>query len=390
MKRKTLLPIVLLLVTVVALLYLINPQILKIIWFQKPGVKTYESFPLREMQKSPNPFVFPENRVVKNSLDSVLVKNWEGEMIPFSHYFEAGNLLAFLVIKNDTLVYETYGQGYERNTISNTFSIGKSMISIVTGKALELGFIQSTEQKITDFLPEFKGNPDFNDIRIEDLLNMKSGFKFKRAGDGIVSDLFCDEAKFYYTSSLKKDLLKVKSDTLPGQRWKYSNLDPLILTWIIEKATGRFVSDFFEQEIWHPIGAEHNGSWGIDHKNGLENSPSSFQCSAIDLAKIGRLMLKNGARGSTQILSPDWIEKSIAIQPENRANTAKGMQRATHQYYWWLPQEDFEGDFSAEGLRGQRLYVDPNKNIIIVQFANGGYGGYPYRTIAKHFAENLD
>ncbi|MEM1257176.1 MAG: serine hydrolase [Bacteroidota bacterium] len=388
MKRKILIAIVVLLSSLVTIGYLINPQIFKIAWFQKPDVKTYENFPIREMQKSPNPFVFPENLVVKTSLDPVLVKNWKGEMVSFSDYFKTGKLLAFLVIKNDTLVYEKYGHGYGRTTLSNTFSIGKSMISIATGKALELGYLEHTEQNVTDFLSEFKENPDFNNVRIEDLLNMKSGLKFKRAGDGIFSDLFCDEAKFYYTRNLKKDLLKVKFDTLPGQRWKYSNLDPLILTWIIEKASGQFVSDFFEQHIWHPIGAEYKGSWGIDHMEGLENSPSSFQCTAIDLAKIGRLLLNDGVRDSTQILSTDWIKKSVGIQQKNRANTSKGTQRATHQYYWWLPQEGFEGDFSAEGLRGQRLYINPIENIIIVQFANGGYGGYPYRTIAKHFAEN--
>ncbi len=389
MKRKISISLVASLAILAPLLYLANPQIFKIIWYQKPSVKTFENFPTREMQKSPNPFVFPENLVYKSRLDLVPVKNWEGEKVPFSDYFERGKLLAFLVIKNDTLIYEKYSRGYGRATLSNTFSIGKSMISIITGKALELGFLKNTEQKVTDFLPEFKENPDFDNVRIEDLLNMKSGLRFKRAGNGVLSDLFCDEARFYYTNNLKENLLRMRFDTLPGHRWKYSNLDPLILTWIIEKASGQFVSDLFEKEIWQPIGAEYKGSWGIDHVGGLENSPSSFQCAAIDLAKIGRLLLKKGARESTQILSSDWIDHSITIRRENRYNTAKGLQRATHQYYWWLPQEGFEDDFSAEGLKGQRLYVNPSENIIIVQFADGGYGGYPYRTLAKYISENL-
>ncbi|MEM9001204.1 MAG: hypothetical protein AAGB24_13150 [Bacteroidota bacterium] len=108
------------------------------------------------------------------------------------------------------------------------------------------------------------------------------------------------------------------------------------------------------------------------------------------LAKIGRLMLKNGTQVSTQIISSDWIDKSFAIKPENWANAAKGIQRAPHQYNWWLPQEDLKGDFSTKGLRRQRLYVNPDKNIIIVQSTNGRYRDYPYRAIAKHFAENRD
>lgn len=366
----------------------INPQLFKIAWYQKPEVDTYKSFPTREISPSSTPFSFAIDTSKGNKLDSVMVQNWESQYVPFSKYFEKGDLLAFLVIKNDTLVYEKYGGKYNRKTVSNTFSIGKTMISILTGKAIDLGYIKDTEQKVIEYLPELKDLPNFDEITIQDLLNMKSGLKFKRAGKGIVSDLFCDEARFYYTNDLKHDLVKVKADTLPGTRWKYSNLDPLFLTWVLEKATKTNVSRFFEREIWKPIGAEYGGSWGIDREGGLENSPSSFQCTAIDLAKIGRLYLNKGIRDTVQILSSDWVNKSTAINMGNRENTSKGGQKATHQYYWWLPQENYEGDYSAEGLRGQCLYVNPKENIIIVQFANRGYGGYPYRAIAHHFSSD--
>ncbi|WP_422081184.1 serine hydrolase domain-containing protein [Ulvibacterium sp.] len=372
----------------VTISWAINPQVFKIAWYQKPEVDTYKSFPIREISPSPTPFSFAVDTSKGNKLDSVMVQNWEDRYVPFSEYFEKGDLLAFLVIKNDTLVYEKYGGTYNRETVSNTFSIGKTMISILTGKAIDLGYIKNTEQKVIAYLPELKDVPNFDETTIRDLLNMKSGLQFKRAGKGIISDLFCDEARFYYTNNLKNDLVKVQADTLAGTRWKYSNLDPLFLTWVLERATKTKVSGFFEREIWKPIGAEYGGSWGIDRAGGLENSPSSFQCTAIDLAKIGRLYLNKGMRDTVQVLSLDWINKSIDIDTENRGNTAKGRQKATHQYYWWLPQENYEGDYSAEGLRGQRLYVNPKENIIIVQFANRGYGGYPYRAIAHHFSSD--
>ncbi|WP_350285186.1 serine hydrolase domain-containing protein [uncultured Croceitalea sp.] len=363
-----------------------NPQLFKIAWYQKPQVDTYQHFPLRVVKASTEPFNFSNDKSKGHTLDSLLVKNWEGTEVRFDDYFKKGDLLAFLVIRNDTLIYERYGQDYKKMKISNTFSIGKSMISILVGKAIDQGLIRNTNQKIIEFLPEFKHIEGFDKLTIHDLLNMKSGLKFKRVGDGIISDLFSDEAKFYYTNNLKRDLLNVKMDTIPGTGWKYSNLDPLLLTWLLEKATGQKVSEYFEKEIWKPIGAEYDASWGIDREDGLENSPSSFQCTAIDLAKIGRLFLHNGEKDSLKILPSDWIYRSTRISKDNRINTSKGLQKATHQYYWWLPQTGFEGDYSAEGLRGQRLYVNPNEKIVIVQFANRGYGGYPYRTISNHFA----
>ncbi|WP_299531249.1 serine hydrolase [Ulvibacterium sp.] len=388
---KKVVGIVLLCLTMLVMVaWAINPQLFKIVWYQKPEVDTYKSFPTRAMSPSPSPLRFTVDTSKGNKLDSVMVKNWENQYVPFSEYFEKGDLLAFLVIKNDTLVYEKYGENYNRETVSNTFSIGKTMISILTGKAIDLGYIKDTEQRVINYLPELKDVPNFDEITILDLLNMKSGLQFKRAGKGIISDLFCDEARFYYTNDLKNDLVKVKADTLPGTRWKYSNLDPLFLTWVLERAAKTKVSQLFEREIWKPIGAEYGGSWGVDQKDGLENSPSSFQCTAIDLAKIGRLYLNKGVRDTVQVLSLDWIEKSTHITMENRGNTEKGWQKATHQYYWWLPQENYEGDYSAEGLRGQRLYINPKENIIIVQFAKRGYGGYPYRAIAQHFSGDSD
>ncbi|SHE99181.1 CubicO group peptidase, beta-lactamase class C family [Arenibacter palladensis] len=368
--------------------WLSNPQLFRIIWYQKPKVDTYKSFPLRVVNPSNDPFRFIHGYSESTNLDSLIVENGKGACVLFHDYFNKGDLLAFLVVRNDTLIYEKYKKGFNRSNISNTFSIGKSMISILIGKAIDIGHIQSVDQKVIKYLPEFKGLKGFDKLTIDNLLNMKSGLKFKRAGNGYISDIFSDEARLYYSNQLKRDLLKAEIDTVPGSRWQYSNLDPLILTWLLEKVTGQKVSAFFEKEIWKPIGAEFAASWGVDHATGLENSPSSFQCSAIDLAKIGRLLINQGMRDSTRILSSDWIDRSVKISQKNRMNISKGSQKATHQYFWWLPQEDFEGDFSAEGLRGQRLYVNPKQNIIIVQFANQGYGGYPYRTISHYFFEN--
>lgn len=372
----------------IGLIYFLNPQVFRIIRHQKPYTDTYTHFPQRSMEPSDQPFHFPKGNQSLWNLDTLRVRNGRDKHVPFSQYFEEGQLKAFLVIQQDTLVYEKYGGGYTKETLSNTFSIGKSMLSVLAGKAMEEGYIQSLDQKVADLIPEIKDHTSFVYMTVDHLLQMKSGLQFTRTGDGVLSDLFSDEARFYYTKSLKKDLLKVSSDTLAGLRWKYSNLDPLFLTWAIEAAVGRKASDYFEEKIWKPIGAEYEASWGIDQIDGLENSPSSFQCTAIDLAKIGRLYLNLGTREGKTILPPAWVAYSLTLRPENTLNATKGWQKSTHQNYWWIPQEGREGDYAAEGLRGQRLYVHPATKTIIVQFAERGGGGYPYRKIAHYFWEN--
>ncbi|MEL6251693.1 MAG: serine hydrolase, partial [Bacteroidota bacterium] len=252
------------------------------------------------------------------------------------------------------------------------------------------GYIKSLDEKVKDLIPEFQDNPVFAYTSLDHLLQMKSGLAFERTNGSPLHDLFSSEARFYYTNDLKGDLLKVEVDTLAGLSWKYSNLDPLILGWAIENAAGQRLADYFEQTIWQGIGAEYAGSWGLDHEEGLENTPSSFQCTAIDLAKIGRLYLELGKGKHGQVLPPAWIAYSLSIRPDNQDNTRKGWQKATHQNYWWIPLEGNEGDYSAEGLRGQRLYVHPPTKTIIVQFAEKGAGGYPYRKIAKYFQSISD
>ena len=377
---KFLLPI---LAFLVLILYLVNPQLFRIIRYQTPLPDTYQHFPQRVMKASSDPLSFVE--APKGNLDTLKVKDGSGKLIPFSQYFEQGKLNAFLVIQRDSLIYEKYSSMHGRSLLSNTFSVGKSMLSVLLGKAMADGYIKNLDQEVKSLIPEFKDHPAFTYTSLDHLLQMKSGLAFERTNGNPIHDLFSEEAGFYYTDDFKRDLLEVEADTLAGFRWKYSNLDPLILGWALENAIGKKLGEYFEESIWHPIGAEYEGSWGLDQEGGLENTPSSFQCTAIDLAKMGRLYLELGKGKSEVVLPPAWIAYSLSLRPDNLKNASKGWQQSTHQNYWWIPTDAKEGDYSAEGLHGQRLYVHPPTKTIIVQFAEKGAGGYPYRKIAKYF-----
>jgi CubicO group peptidase (beta-lactamase class C family) len=376
----------LLLIVTLPILYITNEQIFKILWFLKPTTQTYTHFPTRTISHSPSPFyfVYPKSNLYR--LDTLQVDYHAKGLTPFSRYFNEGKLLAFLVIKNDTVVYEKYAPGFQENTKSNTFSIGKTMISVLLGEALEAGYIKSLNQKLTEFIPELKNKPAFKHITIKNLIEMKSGLSFKRFGENFFSDIYSDEARFYYTDDLKRDLQKVKTDTIPGAKWHYSNIDVLLLTWAIERSANKHISTYFKEEVWDKIGSQYDASWGLDREGGLENTPSSFQCTAIDLAKIGRLYLNNGIVKTDTVITQSWIKESIFVSASNKNNTAKGWQKSTHQNYWWIPQDNANmSEYLAEGLRGQRLYINPKNKIIIVQFAESGFGGFPYRKISNYF-----
>ncbi|GGH09578.1 serine hydrolase domain-containing protein [Pedobacter zeae] len=366
-------------------LFLWKPYLLKVLKYRTPNAETYKIFPQEISHKSDSAFHFIRTTQPRNDLDTLHVQDGNNRLIPLKTYLKNGQINAFIVIRNDSVLYERYDKGYSDSTLSTLFSGAKSMISIMIGQALADGHIKSLNDKVTQYVPELKSNPAFGQITLKNLLDMKSGLEFKDALGGIVKAFFSDEAKYYYTDDMKAQLMKVKLVNKPGTVWVYKSIDPILLGWVLKKASGKSVAKYFETHIWKQVGAEYNATWGLDQLNGLTNTASRFQVTPIDLAKIGRLYLNKGRFNGSQVVPENWVNQSINIGNETPAS-AKGWQKSAHHYLWWIPQEGDKGDYAAEGMLGQRLYVDPKTNTIIVQFADHGAGNYPYRKISRYLS----
>ncbi len=127
---------------------------------------------------------------------------------------------------------------------------------------------------------------------------------------------------------------------------------------IIERATGKTVTQYLEEKIWKPLGMEAPCSWSIDSVNsGFEKMQSGINARAIDFAKFGRLYLKEGNWNEKQLLPVDWVKAST--QSDSKSDLFKD-----YKYSWWVNEEGF----AAEGAFGQYICVFPNHNIIIVRF----------------------
>lgn len=376
---------ILLTVIVFAALFTWRPDLIRILRYQMPGENTYKIFPQTVVRPADTAFHFIRSQKNRDDLDTLKVLNSKNTLVPFKQYFEEGRLSSFLVIRNDTVIYRKFALGYSDTTLSTTYSIAKTMVSVMLGKALEEGKIKSLNDHLTQYVPELKSNPAYRDITLMHLLSMKSGLKFSEAGGNYISAVLSDDAKYYYTDDVKKELLKVKLSDKPGAVWQYQSIDVLLLSWALENATGKSTAQYFQDKIWKKIGAEYAASWGLD-KTGFANSPSRFQATAIDLAKIGRLYLQKGAYKDQQVIPASWVDQSVHLNGGEKPATAKFWQKTAGHYLWWLPQLSVNGDFSAEGTKGQRLYVDPLTHTIIVQLAVKGDGDYPYRKISRYLS----
>jgi len=314
-------------------------------------LKDYKKFPSRTLLSNESKFKF--SSIANGEYPDTLILR--DNSVAFDKVLEDHKTVAFLIIKNDTIQYEKYFNGYNQESIIPSFSMAKSITSILIGCAIDDGLIKSIEEPITNYIPELKKN-GFEKVTIKHLLQMTSALKFSES----YFNPFGHAASFYYGKNLKKEISKLKLKGTPGKNMEYVSGNTQLLGSVLESALkGKTITQYFQEKLWTPLEMEYDGSWSIDKKNdGTEKTFCCINARARDFAKIGRLYLNKGNWNGKQIVSKNWVEESTKLdKTEGSVNE--------YQYQWWLPTTT--GDYMAEGILGQYIYVNPSKNIIIVR-----------------------
>jgi CubicO group peptidase (beta-lactamase class C family) len=327
-------------------------QIGRFVVFNFANITDHKIFKERELTASTAPFQF---EVTENAKHPKSHTNHENEKVDFDTFLDDNNTVAFLIIKNDTIQYEKYFDGYEQESIVASFSMAKSVTSILIGCAIDEGLIKSVDESITTYIPELKEN-GLEKVTIKHLLQMTSGIDFNES----YFNPFGDAASFYYGRKLRKNISKMKPKIDPGQNFNYISGNTQLLGLVLERALKtKTITEYLQEKIWTPLEMEYDASWSIDRKeNGLEKTFCCLNGRARDFAKIGRLYLNKGNWNGTQIVSESWVEESTKIdQTEGSADY--------YQYQWWIPTA--KGDFMAQGILGQFIYINPSKNLVIVR-----------------------
>lgn len=298
----------------------------------------------------------------------------QGNGIAFDKYLSKNKTVAFLIIKNDTIQYENYFRGYNQESIIPSFSMAKSVTSILIGCAIDEGLIKSVDEPITNYIPELTKN-GFDKVRIKHLLQMTSGIKFNES----YVNPFGDAASFYYGLNLRKEIGKMKLKSEPGKKFEYASGNTQLLGLVLERSLkGKTITSYLQEKIWTPLGMEYDASWSIDRKkDGLEKTFCCLNARARDFAKIGRLYKNKGKWNGKQIISEKWVEEST------KSDTTEASVKY-YQYQWWLPTPN--EDFMAAGILGQYIYVNPSKDLIIVRLGKNG-GKVNWWTIFKSLAK---
>ena len=268
--------------------------------------------------------------------------------------------VAFLIIQNDSIQYEWYANKYDTSTILTSFSMAKSYISALVGIAVQEGHIKSIEDPITDYIKGFK-NDGFEKITIEHVLNMRTGIDYV---ENYYSP-FGNVAIGYYGRDLERHLSKLKIKEEPDKKFDYISIATQILGKVVENATGKSISEYCEEKLWKKIGTEYDASWSLDKKGGLEKAFCCLNARATDYAKFGRLYLNGGKWGEEQVVPAEWVEKSTKKTEKSKDSW--------YAYQWWHMPEEENGklkrdvDFYMQGHLGQYVYMEPEKNLIVVR-----------------------
>ncbi|MEJ1224024.1 serine hydrolase domain-containing protein [Sediminicola sp. 1XM1-17] len=322
----------------------------------------HQKFPKHHFSASKEPFYFIASPQSDFGLKEVTFRGQKKkrlqDIVPMS------GTTAFLFIKNDSLLYEQYANGYDRASINTSFSTAKSITSLLVGKAIDDGYIESEEDRIIRYLPELKKvDPQYDQLQISHILDMRSGIQFKD------HDLpWGDKPKAYYKPKLRDRIMELPMTAPPNSSFHYNSYNPILLGMLLENTTGQTPAAYFEHHIWNKLGMEYAGSWSMDSEgSGMTKMESGLNLMAIDFAKFGRLVLQKGQWNDQQLISEKWINESTAIDPDHKLNEFG--DDLYYENFWWLHSKDGNTPYiiSATGHLGQYLYIFPQKNIIIVR-----------------------
>ncbi len=280
-------------------------------------------------------------------------------------YMAGQRSAALLVLHDGKLRLERYGLNFDAAGRWTSFSVAKSMTSTLVGAALKDGSIKSMDDKVSDYIPQMKGSA-YDDVSIRQLLTMTSGIKWNED----YADPNSDVAKFNNhkpeegVDALVSYMRKLPREAPAGTRWLYSTGETNLVGILLNQATKKPLATYLSEKIWVPAGMEQQATWLLS-KTGQEISGCCVQATARDFARFGQFIL-NDAKVNGQTIVPDgWLAEATKRQvPIDVPDRGYG-------YFWWTYDD---GSFTARGIFGQGIFIDPKRKLVIVSNANWAGG----------------
>ena len=326
---------------------------------QVAGYRNAEKiFPSRRIPAAESAYPLP---YAKSDLGDVKIR-YEGDVLTVDQYFVQKNVAGLLVIKDGKIVYERYGLGNTENSRWISFSVAKSVVSMLIGAAIQDGYIAGADESVTAYLPRLKGST-YDQSTIRDLLQMASGVQWNEDYADPESDV---SQAAWETIALYEYLRDKPRESKPGQVFNYNTAETNLAGTLLRSAIGNNLATYLSDKIWQPFGMESDAYWMLTEPGGGEFGGCCISATLRDYGRIGMFALNNGRLpDGTQVLPDNWMEESTA--------PSKGFEG--YGYFWWLPRE---GEFAARGIFGQGIGINPKENVVIALHSARSVAFAPY------------
>ena len=297
-------------------------------------------------------------------------------LISEDQYFNAKSLL---IVKNGKLVFETYCQNQkDRDRFGHVQSVTKSITSLVFGIVKSEGYFDSLGQTLYSIIQDkFPSNATKKSITLRHLLTMTSGLSFD-------NDVFSIEIYANKSSDPIKYILNKPLQANPGEKFYYRDCDPQLISYVIQKLTGKTEEQWAKERLFEPLGIE-DYYWDSDHK-GTTMGAHGLHLKPRDMAKIGQLVLDRGRWNGSQVVDSTWIAQSTKKQ-EDVPNWVEP-HLYYYGYYWWIVPR-WEA-FTTWGHGGNFMFIVPEKQLVVAMTSMPDVNDDTVGTTLDDFEELID
>lgn len=317
-----------------------------------PASKTPDLMPFHIIKSAPS----DESAWVSADSEAITEVIWQGKKVTFEEFLSATQTNAFLVFRDGKITYEKYLNGKTKSTVLPSYSVAKTMTSLVIGQLVDEGTLKESDTFVS-YLPEFKAGTSFDKVTIKDLLDMNSGigvsdnYPSGPSGWGVaIAQMYATTDMNFFLSNNRK--MREEPGTFP----EYRSVNTQMLGLIIQEVTGNKLADEFSDRIWKRVHADYDATWNVDKVGGHEKVFCCFNATARDYARVGQALMN----GMPDIVSPSWTARLST--PIVKLDYGWG-----YSAQMWHP---FPGINLMMGLHGQYIYQDKANNTVIVKLSD--------------------
>ncbi|HEU0276284.1 MAG TPA: serine hydrolase domain-containing protein [Rhodanobacteraceae bacterium] len=277
-------------------------------------------------------------------------------------YMQRYHIAGVMIVQDGHVRMQRYALGFGPDQHWTSFSMAKSVTSILLGVALQQGYIHSMADPLDRYIPELRGTA-YAKVTVRELLTMTTGVRWNED----YADAHSDVAQMYlgacvdHRAHVLSYLMRLPREWPAGTHWNYNTGEIDLLGILVQRATHRSLAAYLSQTIWKPYGMAADGHWLKDECDGSDTGGSGLSATLADYARLGEFMLGGTRIDGRPIAAKAWLARAT------RREAATDAPDRGYGYLWWT---DADGSYAAIGIFGQMIYIDPARRLVIAQVAS--------------------